>query len=201
MKRLIGIALVFAASTAFAKGDKKPAETKKQPSPQEQQMAQMMAEMEKLATPGAEHKMLQDEVGMWTTQSKFWMEPGKPPQETSGTAETKTILGGRFVEEHVTSMMMGKPFEGIGLTGYDNSKKKFIVTWMDSMGTMMIYAEGTGDAKVRTFMGEETLPDGKKRPFKWVMKFDSPTKHSMEMWGPGMDGKDTKQMEVVYTKK
>jgi len=80
-------------------------------------------------------------------------------------------------------------------------KKKFVMTWMDSMGTTLLYAEGTGDQKMRTYSGEELLPGGQKRPFRWVTKIDSKNKHTMEMWAPGMDGKDAKQMEIVYTRK
>jgi Protein of unknown function (DUF1579) len=178
----------FAEEKKAAAGDKKP------------DMAAMMAAMEKAATPGPEHKALADQVGTWTAKSKMWMEPGKPPTEAQGTEEVKSVLGGRFIELHFNGNMMGKPFEGMGHEGYDNMKKKWVMTWMDSMGTMIIYAEGTGDAKTRTFIGEETMPNGAKRPFRWVMKVESPTKHTMEMYAPGMDGKEAKQMEIVYTK-
>ncbi len=169
--------------------------------PKADEMKKMMAAMEKAAAPGPEHKALTDMVGTWTATSKMWMEAGKPPMEAQGTEDIKAVLGGRFIEMHFTGQMMGKPFEGMGVEGYDNLKKKWVMTWMDSMGTMIIYAEGTGDAKSRTFAGEEPTPDGKKRPFRWVMKTDSPTKHTMEMYAPGMDGKEMKEMEIVYTKK
>ena len=169
--------------------------------PTADQMQQMMAEYEKAATPGAEHKALQEGVGNWTATSKMWMEPGKPPTEAQGTEEVKPALGGRFIQMHFTGNMMGKPFEGMGMEGYDNIKKKWVMTWADSMGTMIVYAEGTGDAKQRTFTGEETLPGGQKRPFRWVVKTESKDKHTMEMYAPGMDGKEAKEMEIVYTRK
>ncbi len=198
MKSLICASCLMLAATSFA-ADKKPADKKAAaPNPE---MQKMMMEMEKAATPGPEHKALTDMAGTWTAASKFWMEPGKPPQESQGTEEAKAILGGRFVEMHYNGQAMGKPFEGIGTSGYDNTKKKYVMTWMDTMGTQVIYAEGTGDAKSRTYTGEEVLPNGQKRPFRWVIKVDSPSKHTMEMYAPGMDGKEAKQMEIVYTRK
>jgi hypothetical protein len=194
MKRLACCALLLAASTAFAE-NKKAADAKK---PTPDQMQQMMAQYELLAKPGPQHQWLVDMAGTWATSAKMWMEPGKAPMESTGTEEAKAVLGGRFVTMHFNGTMMGKPFEGMGMVGFDNIKKKFVMTWADSMGTMMIYAEGTGDQKERTFTGEEELPNGQKHPFRWVIKVQSKDQHTMEMWAPGMDGKEAKQMEIVY---
>ena len=44
-----------------------------------------MEAMMKAATPGDQHKMLARMVGDWTFTQKFWMAPGQPPGESSGT--------------------------------------------------------------------------------------------------------------------
>jgi hypothetical protein len=191
---LIAICTLGLATSALA-------DKKKSAGPSQEEMQKMMAEMEKAATPGPEHKALVEGVGNWTATSKMWMEPGKPPTETTGSEEVKSVLGGRFVQLNFKGSFMGKPFEGVGLDGYDNIKKKYVMTWADSMGTTIIYAEGTGDAKQRVYSGEETMPNGQKRSFRWVLKIDSKDKRSMEMFAPGPDGKEAKEMEIVYTRK
>lgn len=168
--------------------------------PSADDMKQMMATMEKNATPGPEHKALAESVGTWTTASKMWMDPSAPPMESQGTEEVTPLLGGRFVQMHFSGQMMGKPFEGIGIEGYDNAKKKWVMSWMDSMGTGIITAEGTGDIKSRTFTGEELGPDGKKHGFRWVIKSESPKKHVMEMYS-SFSGKEMKEGEITYTRK
>src|SRR5262249_52979692 len=80
---------------------------------------QMMAEMMKLATPGPYHEMLKKFAGSWKTETKMWMGPGEP-QVSEGTAEASMILGGRFLKQEAKGNFMGQPFEGFGLTGYDN---------------------------------------------------------------------------------
>ena len=50
----------------------------------------MMEMWQKLAQPGEPHKQLESLTGSWTTQTKEWMEPGKPPMESSGTVEMKS---------------------------------------------------------------------------------------------------------------
>jgi hypothetical protein len=156
MKKIVTCVLALGLSTLAVAEPK----AKKGAAPSPDEMQKMMAAMEKAGAPGPEHKQLAETAGNWSTVSRFWMEPGKPPMETQGAEEVKPVLGGRFIESHYTGNMMGKPFEGMGLEGYDNLKKKYVMTWADSTGTMIIYAEGTGDAKQRTFTGDETLPNG-----------------------------------------
>src|SRR5688572_17127040 len=85
-------------------------------------MAAMMAAYEKAAMPGEPHKQLLRTVGKWDLALKSWQDPSQPPMESKGTAETKAILGDRFIQTQVESTFMGKPFSGVGLMGYDNTK-------------------------------------------------------------------------------
>jgi len=89
---------------------------------QEKQMdPQAMMEMwKKLGTPGEPHKLFASLAGSWTTQTKEWMEPDKPPAESTGTAEMKMLLDGRFLYQEYNGQMMGRPFTGIGIDAYDN---------------------------------------------------------------------------------
>ena len=66
---------------------------------------------------------------------------GRPAQESTGTSENKMILGGRYLEQHYDGTMMGQPFCGIGY-GFDNYKKKYVATWIDSMGTGILVTTG-----------------------------------------------------------
>jgi hypothetical protein len=78
----------------------------------------MQAAMEvyqKLATPGAPHKLLESMTGSWRTHTKSWMEPGTPPVESEGTCEQKMLLGGRYLQQEFKGDMMGTPFTGIGV--------------------------------------------------------------------------------------
>lgn len=55
----------------------------------------MMAMYKKLANPGEQHKNLAEQEGTWTTNTKHWMESGKPPEEFIGTCENRVILEGQ----------------------------------------------------------------------------------------------------------
>jgi hypothetical protein len=133
------------------------------------------------------------------------MAPGAPAQESTGTSDFKPIMGGRFVQETSKGMFMGQPFEGMGVTGYDNVKKKYVENWVDSMGTMMEQLEGTADASGKNITMTSEIIDpmsGKKVKHRAIMHLDSDTKRTFEMFGPPPGGgKEYKMMEITYTKK
>jgi hypothetical protein len=178
---------------------------------QEKQAPPMSAEdkaaMEKwmaAATPGTPHKNLATMAGTWDTTVKSWMKPGAPPMESSGTSEQKMVLDGRFLEQQFSGNMMGQPFHGLGYNGYDNVKKKYVATWMDSMGTMVMIMEGTADptGKVVTYTGTfDDVVTGKPAKVKSVMTTVDPDHLTFEMWGPDPAGKVYKTMEMHYTRK
>jgi hypothetical protein len=132
------------------------------------------------------------------------MAPGAPPQESSGTSENKMTLGGRFLEQHYEGKFMDQPFTGMGYTGYDLYKKRYVGNWMDSMGTSIMSSTGTADASGKTMTFTGTMDDyatGKKANFKEVITVVDPDHHVFEMWWPGPDGKMFKTMEIHYMRK
>ena len=202
-----GIALI--ATLALAQQQKPAPKPGQQPSQQGQKPPQMtpqqQAEMEaymKAGTPGAPHQALASSAGSYNLKNKSWHEPGGPAMEEAGTAKRTMMLGGRVLEEEVTSTMMGTPFTGHGMMGYDNVTGKYWSTWNDSMSTGLMVTEGTCDAqKTCTFTGTFNDPV-KKAPIKSRMttKWLNPTTEVFEMFGPGPDGKEMKMMEITYTK-
>jgi hypothetical protein len=163
----------------------------------------MMEEYKKLSTPGEPHKQLASVEGSWTTKTKEWMEPGKPPTEATGTAEMKMVLDGRFLQQEYSSTMMGQPYTGIGITAYDNLRKKYVTTWIDSMGTGVFTMEGTAspDGKTITLKGRHDEPGGGYMTHSAVWKLADPNTQTFEMYGAHNGAKETKMMEITYTRK
>jgi hypothetical protein len=190
----IGLCLVLAASVAMAK-DKKP---EKQMDPQA-----MMEMYKKLATPGEPHKLFASLAGSWTTKTKEWMEPGKPPTESTGSAEMKMLLDGRFLQQEFTGEMMGQPFSGIGIDAYDNLRKRYVTSWIDTMGTGIFMMEGTAsaDGKTITLKGQHDEPGGGHMTHRAVWKIVDSNTQTFDMYGTHHGGKEMKMMEITYTKK
>ena len=184
---------------AAAAQDAKPAD--KPMSPEQKAMMEAWA---RFATPGEGHKALEGMVGTWDAEVTSWMEPGQPPAKSKGTSENRMVLGGRWVESKFTSEMMGQPFEGLGYTGYDNYKKKYIGTWQDNMSTAVMVSEGTFDTAGKVMTSTSTMDDfmtGKTANIRMTTTIVDPDHHVFEMWGPGPDGKVAKQMEIHYRRR
>ena len=120
-----------------------------------------------------------------------------------GTAETRLILGGRFLQEDYSNTFANTPFQGHGLTGYDLLKQKYVNVWVDNLGSWLTLSEGSLDpsGKVLTLTGEMPDPQtGKGRPTKTVTRIESADRHVFEIYDH-VDGKDVKIMEVTYTRR
>lgn len=168
--------------------------------------ATMMKNWEAYMTPGDIHKMMASWDGTWESESTSWMAPGAPPQVSKGTSVNKMAMGGRYQISNHKGNMMGQPFEGMSMTGYDNAKKIFVSTWIDNMGTGIMKMEGPWDeaTKSMTLTGKCVDPmtgGGKEMELREVFRIIDDKTQTMEMYGPGPDGKEFKMMVLKFTRK
>ena len=164
------------------------------------------AEMEawmKYMTPGPEHQQMASMTGEWNAAVKMWMAPGAPVNESTGTAKFRMILGGRFQVQEFAGNMMGMPFEGMGIGGFDNARREHFGTWTDSMGTGIMLARGKADEKgVVTCTGEMTDHEGKAYAIREVITHKDADTMVFEMYMKGGEHKEEfRMMEITYTRK
>ncbi len=157
---------------------------------------------EKYMEVGPMHKMLEASAGDWKAEMTFWMGPGTEPQTSSSSCTNSMILGGRYQESKHSGTVMGMPFEGQGLVGYDNIKKVFISTWVDNMGTGVSVSEGPYDEKTKSITFKGTMMDpmsGKDMKIRQVYSFIDAKTEKFEMYMTH-EGKEYKSMQIVYTR-
>jgi hypothetical protein len=195
---------LFAAAAILALASLAQAQTGNQaPQMTPEQKAEMEAYM-KAGTPGPAHQALAASAGNYDVKVRSWHDPNGPAAESTGTVTRSMLLGGRVRAEEFTSSMMGMPFTGHGMMGYDNVTGKYWSTWNDSMSTGLMVTEGTCDAqgKACTFTGGWNDPVKKTQvKARMTTKWTTPTTEVFEMYGPGKDGKEMKMMEITYIKK
>lgn len=111
------------------------------------------------------HDQLKRLVGKWTTEMTSYFPDPSNPQVSKGKASFKMILGGNFLQQRFFGEFDGKKYEGIGVSGYDTAKNKFVGTWKDSMNTGIMHVEGTYDVKSHTLTetGVMSTPAGEMK--------------------------------------
>ena len=180
---------------------KKAARPKKKAASKSNNMEQMMAQWQKAMTPAEGHKRLEPIVGSFKAKATFVMEPGGEAQKSDATSEHRWILDGRFVEQEYNGTTMGMPFQGRGYTGYDNVKKKYVGTWMDSFSTgVMNFTSTKISPKQITSVAESLDPSGKKMVFDTILSIKDKNRHTYEMWTKAKNGKKFRTMLIEYTR-
>ncbi|HZF98871.1 MAG TPA: DUF1579 domain-containing protein [Pseudoxanthomonas sp.] len=198
MIRILSFSLLAAglaaATPAFAR------EPGSQAPPDEQAM---MAAYQKAGAPGPEHARLAKMAGSYDFVVRTWQTPGAPPTTDTGTAVRRMTLGGRVMVEETSAQMMGQPFSGVGMHGYDNVSGKHWATWNDSMSTGVMLSEGTCDAQgACTYTGSWNDPITKGRvTARMTSRWTGTDTEVFEMHGPAPDGKEMKMMEITYTRR
>ncbi len=196
--RITVLSLSLALAAALAAQDKPKADAQKAPPMDPKQQAAMEA-WQKASTPGPQHKELAAMAGKWeVTVTSF---EGPKPEVSKGKAVRKMIFGGRWLQEEYEGTYMGQPFQGLGITGYDNVMKKYIFFWTDSMSTTFMTGDGQMDASGKVLNASMSFSDpvsGKAVKMREVLKRESADQETFEMYANGPDGKEMKMMEMTY---
>ena len=170
----------------------------------EPDMKAMMAGVAEMSAPGKEHEALKPMAGSFNCTTKITPAPGAPAMESTGTVERKWMLGNRYLAEDVKASMMGMPFEGFGITGYDKLQKFYHAYWIDTFGTGTWTMTGTADPSGKTFnfTGENFDPMSMtKKKGRSTTEVISNDKHVMKMYDTGPDGKEFLGFEMTCTRK
>ncbi len=170
----------------------------------EAEMAEMMARMEELATPGPQHALLNSMVGTFRAEFSMWAAPGMDAVTMTGTMINSWILGGRYVQSDYTSEWMGEPFHGLGLMGYDISQEAYVGTWCDTASTILapisvgqLSADGSQISMVREMVDPIS---GILTRTRDVFTLTSQDQHTMETYSRPEGQDEFLMMRIDYTR-
>lgn len=147
-----------------------------------------------------EQSVLLRDVGEWDATMHMTMAEGQEPMVEKATESVRPICLGRWVWTDYKGQMMGMPFEGHALTGYDPAQKQYVSFWFDTMETVAMETKGTiaADGNSAHFTG--TAVDGQGNP----MGVDQRLSWSDGMRVLKMDfraGDQTSHMQVDYKRR
>ncbi len=150
--------------------------------------------------PSAAHELLAKGVGDWEARTTC-MAPGQKPVVETGRERVLPICGGRWFWSDFTGTMMGQPFQGHSLTGYDAGQQRYVAFWIDSTSPMRSLTHGTHDPKTHawTFTGECVDMAGKPAKIHQTYVQKDADTRALQMTFEGPDGKQ--EMKVDYARK
>lgn len=151
------------------------------------------------AKPGPEHAELKKLEGTWDAVMKM----AQVPEPMPAVATYKMECDGMWLASEFKMDVPNFKFTGKGLDGYDQSKKKYVGIWVDSMSSAPMLMEGTHDAATNTttMAGEGPGHDGKLAKFKTVTKVADDDHMHFEMFMIDGDGKETSAFTIEYTRR
>lgn len=163
----------------------------------QQQAMQALAEQ---AQPGPAHAELMKRAGDYTTTETYYA-PGAAPQQFTGTAKLKSILGGRFLEEENSGDSLGQPYQGLRLYGYNNGSQQYEATWIYNGSTAFLVLDGSSDDNGKTvrYAGAFLGPSGRRQILRVTITQQDADHFVVKLLGEGPNNA-TSTLETTYTR-
>ena len=197
MCRLLGSVAIFILFAGSASAQGQASQNPPSPPDAQDQALQALAEA---ATPGPIHAELMKRAGDYTTTATFYA-PGAEPQQSTGAAKLKSILGGRFLEEENSGDSFGQPYSGLRLYGYNNGSKQYEAIWIYNGSTAFLVLDGASDdnGKVVRYSGAFLGPSGARQTLRVTITQQDADHFVVRLLGEG-PGDATSTLETTYTR-
>ncbi|MGE3878323.1 MAG: DUF1579 family protein [Planctomycetota bacterium] len=137
-------------------------------------------------------------LGDWKAKARHDI-PGMPPQESECAESVRWVCGGHWTWSDFSGEMMGMPFTGHALSGFDATTGKLVSYWIDSWTPTFTVTSGEFDAKSKTlrFTGSTHGPDGSEVPVLQTLVHSSEKQRRLTMqFG---EGDEASKMTIDYT--
>lgn len=186
-----------AAPQAGAAPQQPAAAQQPQPTPEETAQRETAA-----AQPGEIHRAMAARVGDFTTVTRFRTAPDAAPQESSGTARITSIMDGRFLLEEGSGAQGGQTVTTWRLWGLNNGSQRYESVWVWNLSTGLLNLSGTSTDGGRTIDWTGSYDDatGQSRALQGRTRQPDADHFTIELFGPGPDGKPFTVVETEYTR-
>ena len=159
--------------------------------------------LELLRTPSEHHRHLERLIGTWAVEGRYFLPSGEPT-DFRGTIESSSVMDGLFVESRLVAELVGQPYHGRIVDGYDTVTERYVATFFENIGPGIVWASGVceEEGRVRTLMGE--VPDpvwGGTYTLRSVHTFIDDDTYRYDAFLAHEDGREFKQMEYVATRR
>lgn len=155
------------------------------------------------ASPGAEQASLAKLAGDYDRMVKF-LGPGAVGMPSfKGTAKLSVVLGGRFLMEESTDVVMGRKVDALRIYGYNNATKHYEMARMYTMSTAITMMTGTSSdgGKTIEYSGSTDNMGSSRSPLHAKLRIINDDEFEVTMSTTGDDGKDAPFQSTTYTRR
>jgi len=155
------------------------------------------------ATASPEHKLLEKYAGTWDAEVTVPDPAGGAATKTPAKSVVRVTCGGLWLVSDFEGSMMGGPFVGHEVFGFDPIAKRYVLTWVDSTSASPFSGEFTFDAKTRTLDGtmKGKTPTGGEMVWHQTDVWKSDDERAWTMLMKGPDGKESPVVQISYKRK
>jgi hypothetical protein len=155
----------------------------------------------KATRPGPEHEQLARYAGSWDVEVK--LGGGPAAMVYRGAADSRMIVGGRFLQIEYRGQGTAGNTEGSFIVGFDSRHKRHAIVALDNFGTYFVTSQGKRDeatGKIKMY-GTDDDPLMKKmgltKEFAHVLLLRSPDQFAIEVWVVDTRTPARKEMKYV----
>lgn len=150
----------------------------------------------------AEHERLTAFVGVWKTEAEFHFPNHQEPMRSEGRDVSELLLGQRWLESRLSSVVFGQAFEGRGFLGFDPIRQVYVATWADSASPLLQVSEGRFDDTGRLILegSVQVAATGPALRQRSVWEFPEQDRRILSLFRKSPSGDETLAMRIVYTR-
>lgn len=167
------------------------------------EMKKMMEAGKQFTEPSEAHQKLADYLGTWDSDWKMGMG-GQFASIGHYKVVTSWLVPGKFTKSELSGTFMGEPCSSFVFTGYDNFKKAYVRSMIDSSQTFILGAQGKlgQDGKTMIWYGtmDEYLTGEVGKMVKYVVRWSDADHFVEEVHDLAIGETDTKVMEISFAR-
>ena len=200
---LLALSICFALAAPIAAADTDTAAATVTEDQLAQDPTSQMTRWLRASQPGAEHQRLDDLAGRYTVTIRAWLtHADQPPMQAEGEAEYRWVLGGRWLQQRLNSRLMGLPYEGLGMLGYDRTEEHYASYWQDSLSTATRSSFGEYDEQEMQLVMRGTAHDpatgAEDQPIRYEIRFNDDNSHRFRAFDLSRPDGQQLAMEILY---
>ena len=159
-----------------------------------------MADSVKSDAPESPADVFLKDIGTWDADIEVRSTPGGPVQRSKGVYTNRLIADGRWLVTDYRNETTG--FEGHGIYGYDELKKKYAGVWVDAQRTFLTVAEGNYNESQRSLaLSSEIKMAGRTLRWREVTETKDPDTQVFRSFMPVPEGGEFEMITVTYRRR